>query len=510
MAKAETTDIPVVSIKNLSKVFPGIRALNDVSLDVYRGEVLVLLGENGAGKSTLMKILAGAYQKSGGTIFIKGKKVEITGPRHAKELGISIVYQEQALVPDLDAVSNIFLGKERRKFLKKSALGLLDAKGMAAKVRSLLDDFAVHIDIGVDVRELPLGQKQIIEICRCLADEAAVLILDEPTAALAEKERQYLFKFIRALTASGVAIVYCSHILEECLEIGDRVVVLRDGEKVLDTRMSEVTLDGLIEKMVGKALKEQYPKEKLEISPKVRLNVVGLAHKNGFDGISFKLREREIIGLAGLEGCGKYEVVRALFGLDRAAQGYFEIDGARHAARGDVNRSMEDGLAFLPADRKAEGLFLDQPISFNFSIANLKRITRMCLSSRRESRCFDEYARTLSIKATSAEQLALNLSGGNQQKLMIARWLFRDPKILVIEEPTRGIDVRAKTEVYRLIGKFAAGGGSVIIVSSDLPELAEICDRVLVMFDGKITKELSGDDLTQERILECSVSGRSN
>ncbi|SLM18477.1 putative ribose/galactose/methyl galactoside import ATP-binding protein [uncultured spirochete] len=503
------SNAPIVSVKNLCKTFPGVAALKNVSFDVYPGEILILLGENGAGKSTLMKILAGAYRKTSGSICVGEKEVEIQSIKHAKKLGISIVYQEQALIPDLNAVSNIFLGKEDRKILKKNYFGLVDGKKMKEKALALLSEFSVPIDLNTDVRDLPLGQKQIIEICRCLADNATVLILDEPTAALEEREREYLFKFIDRLVEKGVAIIYCSHILEECLKIGDRVIVLRDGEKVNDSDIGQVTLGGLIDKMVGQELKEQYPKEHIALSDREVLSVKNLSNKHNFKDVSFSLYESEILGIGGLDGSGKYELIRSLFGVNRYLDGEVSVHGDTLRANNIIN-SMKEGFAFLPADRKSEGLFLDQPIGFNLSVANLKKVSNGWINSKKEKDFIRKFVDVLKIKCSSEKQLALDLSGGNQQKVMIARWLFREPTILIFEEPTRGIDVKAKTEVYHLMGDFVRKKGSIILVSSDLPELSEICDRVLIMFEGKITKELAGKDLTQEKILEFSISGRKN
>ena len=489
----------VLKMSSISKEFIGVTALDHVDLELHRGEVLILVGENGAGKSTLMKILAGVYQKDSGEIEINGQPVEIRNPAHAKELGISIVFQEQALIPDLDAIENVFIGREITSG-GDSYFGILNRRVMKQKAEAYFDAFATHIDPTIPVRELRLGQRQIVEIIRALAQNASILVLDEPTSALEDFERKQLFEFINKLRQTGVAIVYVSHHLEECLMIGDRLMVLRDGRKVGDMDIEAASIDKIIQLMVGRSLTEQYPKEDVAISEKPVLRAHGLTHQRAFADVSFEVHRGEILGIGGLSGSGKSELARALFGAERLQGGTLEIEGRLLSTHLGPEEAIRQGIAFLPADRKSEGLFLDQDIRYNITISNLTDVIEGWIRTGTENGVARDYVSSLSIKTPSIYQTARNLSGGNQQKVMLARWLFTKPKVLVFEEPTRGIDVNAKVEVYKLISQFVKQGGAVILVSSELPELEGICDRVLVMHNGRITADLSREQLSQETI----------
>ena len=500
---------PLLDMTAVTKTFANVTALNNVGLRLVPGEVLILVGENGAGKSTLMKILAGAYPKDSGEIRIKGEIVDIHNRRSAMKLGISIVYQEQAMLPDLNALENIFIGSEITSAFGDSLLGTLDRKKMAARVNEYLQSFDTEIDITVPVRELSLGQRQIVEIIRGLIANINILILDEPTAALDKEERSHLFDFINTLKASGVGIIYCSHDLEECLEIGDRVMVLRDGEKVAELQTGEVSVDQVIELMIGKSLAEQYPKKKVSIGDEPLLQVERISHKKAFENISFSLYPGEILGLAGLAGCGKYEVGRAIFGAEKIESGAFLFNGSRLVDRHEPRHAIANGIAFLPADRKTDGLFLIQDLKFNTSIANLSGVIKGWISSRIETEVAREYIRKLKIKTPSENQIAKNLSGGNQQKVMLGRWLFNNSKLMIFEEPTRGIDVNAKVEVYNLMGDIVEAGNAVLIISSDLAELEGICDRTLVMRNGGIVQELTGSRIDQGQIAYYSVTDKN-
>jgi ribose transport system ATP-binding protein len=504
------SDGVVLRMRDITKRFTGVLALSHVDLELHRGEVLVLVGENGAGKSTLMKILAGAYQKDSGDIELQGQPTEIRNPSHAKELGISIVFQEQALMPDLDAIYNIFLGREITSALGNSYLGVLNRRAMVEKAKTYFDAFASHINITVPIRELGLGQRQIIEIIRALTQNASILIMDEPTSALEDFERKQLFDFINKLRQTGVAIIYVSHHLEECLEIGDRVMVLRDGQKVGELDIKEASIDRIIQWMVGRTLTEQYPKEAVDISKSPILEARSLSHRRAFSDISFSVHRGEILGIGGLTGSGKSELARALFGAEKVVSGTIHLDGRPLPLHLSPQEAIRHGIAFLPADRKGEGLFLEHDIKYNITIANLGDVIQGWIRAAMENIVATDYVGKLSIKTPSIYQTARNLSGGNQQKVMLARWLFTQPKVLIFEEPTRGIDVNAKVEVYKLIGQFVKQGGAVILVSSELPELEGLCDRVIVMHSGSVSAELPRERLSQETIAYYSVAGEGN
>jgi len=496
----------LLQMKGITKRFTGVVALDDVDMSLGRGEILILVGENGAGKSTLMKILAGVYQKDNGSIEIDGREVELFNPHDAKDSGISIVFQEQALIPDLDAIENIFIGRELVNGFGDNLMGVLNRRQMESKAAEYLNAFNIHIDLSVPVRELGMGQRQVIEIIRGLIQDASLLILDEPTAALEDYEREQLFEFLRQLRKSGVGIIFCSHHLKECLEIGDRVMVLRDGLKVGDMGIADATIERIIELMIGKSLTDQYPKRGISIGRHPLLGVSDLAHKKAFSGVNFSLYPGEILGIAGLSGSGKIELARALFGAEKSTAGSIAVEGNVLPAKLTPHLAVKAGIAFLPADRKSEGLFLEHDLRYNICISNLKALISGWIRKDRENQTADRFVDALRIKTPSIGQTAGNLSGGNQQKVMIARWLFNDPKILIFEDPTRGIDVNAKVEVYKLMGDFAERGGAIIIVSSELPELEGICDRVLVMRHGKIAAEIDRQSITQETIALCCIS----
>jgi ABC-type sugar transport system ATPase subunit len=498
---------PLLETKKITKIFPNVTALNNVSFSLYPNEVLVLVGENGAGKSTLMKILAGAYEQDGGIVLIEGKEATITDPDAARQLGINIVYQEQALIPDLDAIDNIFIGREVTKGWQKSVFSLVDKDRMREEAKSYIEEtFGLQIDLRIPVRDLPFSKRQIIEIIRALMGNTKILILDEPTSALEDEEREHLFTFLKTLKKSGVGIIYCSHDIQECLEIGDRIMVLRDGEKVGELEEKEASVNKIIEMMIGKTIKEQYLKEEVPVSEKPILSIQNLSHESVFHNVSFNLHRGEILGIGGLANSGKYEVGRALFGAYPIESGTFTLKDEKVPLHFNPSRAIRKGIAFLPADRKTEGLFLDQSVKDNIVISNLGKIIKGWIRKNIERKAAEEYVNTLSIKTPSIRQIALHLSGGNQQKLMISRWIFNNPDIIVFEEPTRGIDVNAKVEVYRLISHMVKENKAVIIISSELPELAEICDRVVVMHGGKIAAELSGEDINQETIAYYSVT----
>jgi len=493
---------PILEMKGIYKRFRGTIALDNVSLKLEKGEVLGLIGENGAGKSTLMKILAGAYVKDQGEILLNGKKVETFSTDYFQELGINIIYQELSLFLDLNSTENIFMHREitRGKGLA-AKLNVKTMKKMATKI--LTEELSVNIDVEKPVRELRLAERQLIEIARSLSSKAQIIIMDEPTAALEVEEREQLFSIIDRLKKSGCSIIYVSHALEEVLKVCDRIMILRDGKNVVDVLVKELDVNRVISLMIGKTLTQQYPKVSVEIGEPV-LKVKNLSKGTQFQDISFDLHKGEILGVAGLAGCGKSELVRSMFGIINYDKGSMELYGNKIRIA-NVQEAMRNKIAFLPADRKTEGLFLMHDINWNTSIASLKKITRMFINRKKENKYTNRYISELSIKASGPTQMAGNLSGGNQQKIMLGRWLMTDPDIIILEEPTRGIDVNAKAEVYRLMMDFVKAGKAVIVVSSEGPELVGICDRIIVMYEGKVTKVLGAEESTEEMLAYYSV-----
>lgn len=502
-----TNSEPLLTMKGISKSFPAVKALIDVDMELYPGEVLIIVGENGAGKSTLMKIIAGALSHDSGEIILENRPVSFANPAEAQDNGIRIVYQEQALIPDLNAVENIFLGIEDAKVFSGSVFGILDKKKMHKEAVNIIKEtFDMEIDPSVPIAKLPMVQKQIVEIIRAIVKDTKILILDEPTSALEDEEREHLFSFIRKLKATGVGIIYCSHYIEECIEIGDRIIALRDGIKVGESLKEEATLDNIVELMVGKKLSDQFPKEHVPTGEAPLLKVESLSLGREYHDISLELYPGEIVGIAGLAGCGKVSFARTIFGINRPSDGSITVNNTTYTGGYTCLEAMENNIAFLPADRKSEGLFLDQSVQYNITLSNLDTIMSPWLKNDKEKAAAKRYVDSLKIKTPHYQTICRNLSGGNQQKVMIARWLFNKPNILIFEEPTRGIDVNAKVDVYLLINSFLKEGGGVIIVSSEIPELEGMCDRVLVFHNGALSQELSGENLTKDNIAYYSVT----
>ena len=488
-----------LEMRGIRKTFPGVVALDGVNLAVAKGEVHILLGENGAGKSTLMKILSGAYEKDSGRIFVNGTETEIRNPRHARDLGISIIYQELNLVPHLSAAENIFLGRE-----PSSIPGLVDHRQMYASAGQILRGLGVDFDPRSLVRELSVAEQQMVEIAKAVSLDASILIMDEPTSALTEKEIRELFARIRALKSSGVSIIYISHPMEVVFEIGDRVKVLRDGRLVGTREIQEVGKSELIRMMVDRELTQQFPKVTAPRGAEV-LSTRGLTRTGAIEDINLTLHEGEVLGIAGLLGSGRSELARVIFGLDKADAGEIHIKG-KLTRISSPRQAINLGIGFLTEDRKTQGLVLPLSTGENICLPSIERFTRLgVVRARDEKQAAEKYLKELRIKATGIAQKVMFLSGGNQQKVVLSKWLCCRGNILIFDEPTRGIDVGSKAEIYQLMNELTASGAAIIMISSDLPEILGMSDRILVMHQGRINGEFSAAEATQERILHCAL-----
>ncbi|MBZ9687670.1 sugar ABC transporter ATP-binding protein [Clostridium estertheticum] len=492
---------PLLQMKNVSKSFPGVKALEDVRLEAYSGEVLALLGENGAGKSTLMKILSGVYHKDTGSIFIQGSEVDIRGIKDAEKHGIAIIHQELSLLPNLSIWENIFLGNEGINGLTRR----INKKELKEKSEALLKDIGFSMDVKTLVKDLNVGEKQLIEIAKALSKNSKIIIMDEPTTALTDVETDNLFKVIAKLKSDNMGIVYISHRMDEIFQICDRITVLRDGKYIGEVKTTDITKEDLISMMVGRKLEEQFPYRKSTKGHTI-LKVENLSFGKKVCDISFEAKSGEILGVSGLMGSGRTEMAKTIFGEYKKSSGKIFVDGE------EVNicspkDSIEKGICYLSEDRKQEGLILGMSVASNMTLANLKKYENgaKCINKVEESKEVQEYIKKLSIKTPSSEQLIKNLSGGNQQKVILAKWLMLAPKVLIIDEPTRGIDVGAKKEIYDVLNELKATGKSIIMISSDMTEILGICDRILIMHEGEISGELSRDEASQEAIMKYAV-----
>jgi ABC-type sugar transport system ATPase subunit len=495
-----SAEVALLRMEGISKSFPGVRALDGVDLEVRASEVLALVGENGAGKSTLMKILSGAHDKDSGRIMLEGKQVEIENPRRAQQLGIAIIYQEFNLTRNQTVAANIFIAREPRARGVAGWLGFVDKARMEAEAAQVLERIRAKIPPDVKVRDLSVAQQQLVEIAKAIAVEAKILIMDEPTAALGERETEVLFETVRGLKAQGIAIIFITHRLEEMFHIADRVVVLRDGLRVGELLIAEATSERVVHMMVGRSLQEIFHKETVEIGEPI-LEVRGLTRLGAVEDVSFTLRRGEILGFAGLVGAGRTETARLLFGADVRDSGQILLEGKPFTASSPAE-AVKAGIGLVPEDRGLQGLVLKMPVQENIVLATLlAHSTAGWMNRPAVARTAQSFVERLSIKTPHLQQKAMLLSGGNQQKVVLAKWLASQPKVLILDEPTRGIDVGAKAEVHALMSSLAQSGIGIIMISSELPEIMAMSDRIVVMHEGRVAAILHRSEATQELIM---------
>jgi ABC-type sugar transport system ATPase subunit len=490
----------LLQMSGIDKSFNTVRAVQDVSLQLNKGEVLALLGENGAGKSTMIKILGGVFPADKGTIKIDGQEVKIQSPIDSQGVGISIIYQEFNLVPFLNASENIFLGRET------STYGFLNKNEERDKAKKILKDLKADIPLNMPVCQMTIAQQQIVEIAKALSTESKILVMDEPSAVLSDRELVELFRIINNLKEKGIGIIYISHRLEELFQFADRVMVMRDGKYVDTLPIKEVNKEKMIQLMVGRHMHQEFPSRDSQIG-EVKLQVRGLNRGSRVKDVSFDLHQGEILGLAGLVGAGRTETARLIFGADDKDSGQVILDG-KEVFIGHPADAIKLGFCLLTEDRKTQGLILNNDLQENFSLPNLDEFSSSSFMNRqKEQMAFDTKVEQIKIKSSSRKQLAKNLSGGNQQKVVLAKWLQRNCDILIFDEPTRGIDVGAKYEIYTLINELVAQGKSILFISSEIPEILGMCDRVLVMHEGRITGEIKDvKNSNQEDILSLAVA----
>ncbi len=496
MSKAPTNRQPLLRMRGVSKRFPGVLALHNVDLDLFPGEVLALMGENGAGKSTLMKVLGGSTRPDTAEIEIEGRPVAISSPADSQRLGVGVIYQEFNLAPEMSVRENVFLGQEST---------WLQADAERRKARSLFEQIQVAIDPDRLVKELSVAEQQAVEIAKVLAMDAQIIVMDEPSAALSPREVEGLFQTIRGLTQQGIGVIYISHRMGEILEIADRVMVMRDGQHVSTKSIQDVTREQIIESMVGRTLDQEFPKRPAVVGD-ARLTVRGLSRGGAVRDVSLTVRAGEVLALTGLVGSGRTETARLIFGADRLDSGQIELDGKPIRIRSPRD-AIAAGICLLSEDRKHQGLVLPLSCQANFGLPNMARFARRgLLSQRAERQGFEAFIETLKIQLASPDQSASTLSGGNQQKLVLAKWLQREARVLIFDEPTRGIDVGAKYEIYLLMNRLCEQGKAIVMISSELPEVIGMADRILVMHEGRVTGEIEdAPNATQQQIMKLAV-----
>ena len=490
-----------IEMRGIDKSFGSNQVLKQAGFTLESGEVHALMGENGAGKSTLMKILTGVYTKDAGTVLVDGKEVNYKNPQEAEKAGIVFIYQELNVMFDLTVEENLFMGKEiHGKF------GICDKKAMQKKAQEALNILGVNISPKTVMAELSVGQQQMVEICKALMADAKVIIMDEPTAALTQSETAALFKVIESLRKKGVSMVYISHRMEEIFELCDRITVLRDGSYIGVKNIPETNMNEIVKMMIGREIGERYPSRNVKIGKEV-LKVKELTRKGTFHDVNFSVRAGEVLGVSGLMGAGRTEIMQAIFGNLSYESGTIEIDG-KEVKISNPRQAMEHGIGFITEDRKTEGLMLDKSIRENISLCNLRRISKSSVISREaEKNMVAEAIKDLHIKCFGSYHECNNLSGGNKQKVVLAKWILTNPKILILDEPTRGVDIGAKKEIYSIINKLAAQGVAIIMVSSELPEVLGMSDNIMVVREGEVRGIISYEEANQERVMTLATGG---
>lgn len=488
-------------MNDIEKSFPGVKALDKCQFNLKAGEVHALVGENGAGKSTLMKVLTGVHQEDSGAIFFKGKKVKINSPRKAQNLGISIIYQELNLMPHLTVAENVYIGREA----KKNKL-FIDKKKLNQKTKDFLNMLNINLDPQARVKDLTVAKQQMVEIIKALSYQAEVLIMDEPTASLTDSEIEDLFRIVKKLRSEGVGIIYISHRLEELKEISDRITVMRNGNYIDTVATADVEIDTIINMMVGREVYATSNNKSSKNKNEIILEVKNLTRKGVFKNINFNLKKGEILGMSGLVGAGRTEVARAIFGADKIDAGEIYVHGKK-VNIDSPSKSVEVGIGYLSEDRKRYGLALGRDVATNIVLANLKEYMNKFgfIKENKIKKVAQKKVKQLAIKTPDLKQDVKNLSGGNQQKVVIGKWLDRDSEILIFDEPTRGIDVGAKNEIYKLLNSLVEEGKSVIMISSELPEILRMSHRILVMCEGEVTGQLNIEEASKEKIMKFAT-----
>lgn len=495
----------MIEMTGITKAFSGNVVLRDVEFSLADGEIHALMGENGAGKSTMMKILTGIYTRDAGEVKVDGVPVHFQSPKEAENLGIAVIHQELNILPHLSVAENLFLGKEKTV----GRTGILKTRQMNKEASEILAKLGLHIDVRQPAGTLSVGKQQIIEIAKAINSNAKYIIMDEPTAALTDREIETLFVTIRELKAKGISFVYISHRMEEIFAICDRITILRDGEYVGVREIAKTTFDEIVQMMVGRELGERFPSRECAIGD-VQLEVKNLTNKGTFEDINFSVRKGEILAVAGLMGAGRTEVAQTIFGYRPKTSGELLINGEKVSITNPI-QAMKHGIAFVTEDRKTEGLVLDFSIKDNMTLTSLQSISKAgVIQKKKEYEETAKYIEQLKVRCAGVEQSVGSLSGGNQQKVVIAKWLSTSPDVLILDEPTRGVDIGAKKEIYTIINQLAEQGVAILMISSELPEVIGMADRVLVMHEGKQTAILSKDQLTQEAIMHYATGGEKS
>jgi ribose transport system ATP-binding protein len=500
---AETNDF--LRMEGISKSFPGVQALQEVNFEVTRGEIHALVGENGAGKSTLMKVLTGALHLDEGRIILRGEPVEIHSPSDSQELGISMIHQELSLIPYLNVGKNVYLGREPRRRIP----GFIDWKKLYSQTQELLGQLNLDVRARAEAQDLSIAQQQMVEVAKALSIEADLIAMDEPTSSLTDRETEVLFDVMRKLKDQGVAIIFITHRLEEVFEVSDRITVLRDGRHIATAPTAELNHNQVVQLMVGRELDNMYPYSETK-ERGVALQADDLADGQELHGVSLELQGGQILGVAGLVGAGRTALAETLFGLRQATAGEIHIDGQvvkLHSAK----QAIEHGLGFVPEDRKLQGLFLNMAVRENITMSSTSLVSNFgFVNTNKANKLADEYVDKLDIRTPSLRQRIRNLSGGNQQKVIIARWLTLKPRVLILDEPTRGVDVGAKAEIHGLMRQLAEDGVAVLMISSELPEIIGVSDRILVMHEGRVTGRFERDEASQDMIMHAATGGDNN